>query len=1056
MRNNDCPAISDLKRFVSGEMDPASKQRVIAHIGSCSDCETKVREFKDHIGIDSPDKATGVFSDESLIADGTVTRISEEPSPLDTVHRSVLDSLKDVVDDLPQVVLRDPISDQEELVVLPNSLEVPRTESSTRYQLQGEIARGGMGVVLRARDKDLGRDLVIKVLAEKHKNNPNVIQRFLEEAQIGGQLQHPGIAPLYELGQFSDGRPFFSMKLIKGDTLASLLLKRRDVFDERAKFLGIFEQICQTVAYAHSRGVVHRDLKPANIMVGTFGEVQVMDWGLAKVILAGGVSDEQKLNNETELEFLIETRRSRTETEFQSGSDSGGSAGSIETNFGTALGTPAYMAPEQALGEVDKMDERSDVFGLGSILCEILTGYPPYVGKKVRRVLRLAKAADLEGCFTRLDECGSDDKLIQLTKQCLSVDRRQRPQDGNALNDQVSEYLESIETQLRDAQIQKVKDTERVAGERRRARLIVALAGSVLFMVCLGGAGWLYFERQEAANQRGIAQIQQRFAQDMLALAERQDQQRAKAEAAQKIAEMRRKEAKEKQEIAEQIALFLGGVLEKAGQIATPGTLKLDGETIQVAGNLQINPADLLRSAKSEIKNTMLDQPAVRAALLNHIGNVFLNMREPHEAEALIKEAMEVRASIFGSESLEVASSLDSLGLIHTLKGSWQDADVFYKRALRIRKQKLPKEHPLISETLFHLSQSQMMAGDLAGAETNLQECVELRRNLSSEAPELMAEPLLFLAQIQFELNKADEGMALLREMNKNLKKAGHGNYPKILSHFIDAKTNEKSGNSKLALENYEAMYQAASELLDFGSDASSLGLLHFSRFLSEQGSMTRGIEVFQQALDIRYLPGWTNSPLFGRRMLELARAQQRSGNSNQSLISAQKGLEVFRNPKTPRGFLNDYARCLHLAAKLLKEKNEPDQSRQLFEEGLSLLLSQDRAGKRVILMARDYAVLLHESNGSDVPLSFLKHQSWVQNPDTNVLFAEIWCQSAKWLNEGGNPHLPLIREFILKRGVEGLRKAMENGFGNPQAFKEIEAFAVLFDRNDFRSLVAD
>ena len=119
-------------------------------------------------------------------------------------------------------------------------------------------------------------------LLDVHKDKPEVIQRFVEEAQIGGQLQHPGIVPVYELGQFADKRPFFAMKLVKGETLSKLMADRDKAADDRGKLLGIFEQICQTMAYAHSHGVIHRDLKPANIMVGAFGEVQVMDWGLAK------------------------------------------------------------------------------------------------------------------------------------------------------------------------------------------------------------------------------------------------------------------------------------------------------------------------------------------------------------------------------------------------------------------------------------------------------------------------------------------------------------------------------------------------------------------------------------------------------------------------------------------------------------------------------------------------------------------------------------------------------------------------------------------------------
>src|ERR1700733_5786260 len=149
-----------------------------------------------------------------------------------------------------------------------------------------------MGAVLKGRDADLGRDLAVKVLLEAHREKPELLRRFVEEAQISGQLQHPGIVPVYELGTFADSRPYFTMKLVKGRTLAALLHERDNPEHDLPRFLGIFEQVCQTVAYAHARGVIHRDLKPSNVMVGSFGEVQVMDWGLAKVLPQGGIADE--------------------------------------------------------------------------------------------------------------------------------------------------------------------------------------------------------------------------------------------------------------------------------------------------------------------------------------------------------------------------------------------------------------------------------------------------------------------------------------------------------------------------------------------------------------------------------------------------------------------------------------------------------------------------------------------------------------------------------------------------------------------------------------------
>ncbi len=175
-------------------------------------------------------------------------------------------------------------------------------DRALRLRLFGVIGHGGMGVVLKGHDADLGRDLAVKVLREQFRDQPEMVRRFIEEAQIGGQLQHPGVVPVYELGSLSDRRPYIAMKLIRGRTLAEVLAGRREQDDDCARLVGIFESVCQTMAYAHARGVIHRDLKPSNIMVGSFGEVQVMDWGLAKVLTqvdAPGEEDESIVRVET-------------------------------------------------------------------------------------------------------------------------------------------------------------------------------------------------------------------------------------------------------------------------------------------------------------------------------------------------------------------------------------------------------------------------------------------------------------------------------------------------------------------------------------------------------------------------------------------------------------------------------------------------------------------------------------------------------------------------------------------------------------------------------------
>jgi serine/threonine-protein kinase len=407
-------------------------------------------------------------------------------------------------DSPPRLLLPEPHEDEPPIVWTQSAAPpAPLGGSVGRYQVLGEIARGGMGVVLKARDADLGRDLALKVLHERHRDDPGVTRRFVEEAQIGGQLQHPGIVPVHELGALADRRPFFTMKLVKGRTLAALLAERRDhagrasadaalrpvedlpaSHDEVPRFLPIFEAVCQTVAYAHARRVIHRDLKPANVMVGHFGEVQVMDWGLAKVLPEGGIADEERAQAALEQETLVQTVRSGP-----GGSGSDSQAGSV-------LGTPSYMAPEQARGEIERIDERADVFGLAAILCEILTGRPAFVGKSREEIRAKAMRADLAGAHGRLDTCQADGELIALARDCLAAARDDRPRDAGEVALRMSAYQAGVQERLQAAERARVQAQTKAAEERKRRRLSVALAASLLAMGTLGGLTYTYLLHQ--------------------------------------------------------------------------------------------------------------------------------------------------------------------------------------------------------------------------------------------------------------------------------------------------------------------------------------------------------------------------------------------------------------------------------------------------------------------------------------------------------------------------------------------------------------------------------
>jgi serine/threonine-protein kinase len=426
-----------------------------------------------------------------------------------TVAPGTLAKLAETIADIPRLQLRD---DETVIgpgpVVRPSSTEMPDpSDRLARLQLLGEVARGGMGVIIKGRDSDLGRDLAVKVLLEQHRENPDLIRRFVEEAQISGQLQHPGVVPIYELGTLADHRPYFAMKLVKGRTLAVLLAERADPAEDQPRLLGIFEQVCLTMAYAHVRGVIHRDLKPSNIMVGSFGEVQVMDWGLAKVLPQGGVADDAEAGIRSH-QTVIQTCRASTNAELSQ-------AGSI-------MGTPAYMPPEQASGDLDRLDERADVFALGSILCEVLTGRPAFTGRTVGEIHRKAARGDLAEAFGRLDACGADAELTGLARDCLACEPEDRPRNAGAVAERFTVYLAGVQERLRTAEIDRVEAQARAeeeakrriladalaqkaqahaVEERRRRRLQVGLAASVLALTTVGGLATTAYLHQRQVRE---------------------------------------------------------------------------------------------------------------------------------------------------------------------------------------------------------------------------------------------------------------------------------------------------------------------------------------------------------------------------------------------------------------------------------------------------------------------------------------------------------------------------------------------------------------------------
>ncbi len=314
--------------------------------------------------------------------------------------------------------------------------------AGTRYRLVERIARGGMGVVYAAEDENLQRRVALKVLDVPGMDG-DLANRLIREARVLAALEHPGIVPVHDVGTLADGRVFYTMKFVEGQRLDKFIAAVNSIPDR----LRLFLRICDAVGFAHARGVLHRDLKPANIMVGSFGEVLVMDWGLAKILRA----DVSNAAPPPDAEATVFEKTKPTAF------DSNATEISVLTGHGTIMGTPGYMSPEQACGDVEHLDARSDIYSLGALLRFLLTGKPE--AASISKERRLDKS--LAAICAKSTACAPAERYPSVQELALDV----------------SKYLDGLAV---DAHRESL--FERTARFYRRYRFFILLIAAYLVM----------------------------------------------------------------------------------------------------------------------------------------------------------------------------------------------------------------------------------------------------------------------------------------------------------------------------------------------------------------------------------------------------------------------------------------------------------------------------------------------------------------------------------------------------------------------------------------------
>lgn len=530
-----------------------------------------------------------------------------------------------------------------------------------RFQVLRPHARGGLGKVSVALDNELHREVALKEIQEQHADNHDSQTRFVLEAEVTGGLEHPGIVPVYGLGRYRDGRPYYAMRFIRGDSLKEAVDRfhsnsgkaTRQTFQslEFRKLLGRFVDVCQAIDYAHSRGVLHRDLKPSNIMLGKFGETLVVDWGLSKVI------GRQQAESPTE-ELTLQV-------------SSGSSL--VGTQVGTVIGTPAYMSPEQAAGKLDQLGPASDVYSLGAVIYYLLTGKTAFGQKDIGKLLRSVQAGTLKPPGERNPAIPNSLEAICL--KAMSVDPSARYQAPGELADEVEQWLaDEPVSAYREPVFARTWRWVKKHQVQTTGAATVVVAAIICLLVILGVVNQSRRDLNQTNGQ--LTQANESLAATISEL-DVVNRDLTQANTALAAAE---RTAREEKAIADAVNKFLrNDLLRQASPFSEP--------------DRSITLRAVLDKAAGVVKARFGDQPPVEAALQHTIGNTYKDLGEFKSATYHLSRSYAIHKDFLRIDDVDSLSVMSDLGEAYALSKRYIEAETLLEEALDLTKRALGKRH---------------------------------------------------------------------------------------------------------------------------------------------------------------------------------------------------------------------------------------------------------------------------------------------------------------------------------------------------------------------------